>query len=189
MPTPLAEGQENSFAPQMIFLWPPARGVGKLSENAFLLGIFFWRFASLFVINLDTSLPFYTLSSCLKMCRKISDMILIVAGPPMEVRETCQRDEDCRLPLLLLLTLLSFSGIIMILPPNQLRVQAGWDLYDLAVRPRHRERQVRLPYHPSTSYFTSLFKKLSLFNISCRRAIWIGLLQYLHESSCVTQHN
>ena len=29
MPTPLAEGQENSFAPQMIFLWPPARGVGK----------------------------------------------------------------------------------------------------------------------------------------------------------------
>ena len=30
MPTPLAEGQENSFAPQMIFLWPPARGVGKI---------------------------------------------------------------------------------------------------------------------------------------------------------------
>ena len=29
MPTPLAEGQENSFAPQMIFLWPPVRGVGK----------------------------------------------------------------------------------------------------------------------------------------------------------------
>ena len=29
MPTPLAEGLENSFAPQMIFLWPPARGVGK----------------------------------------------------------------------------------------------------------------------------------------------------------------
>ena len=93
------------------------------------------------------------------MCRKISDMTLIVAGPPMEVRETCQRDEDCRLSLLLPLTLLSSSGIIMILPPNQLRAQAGWDLYDLAVRPRHRERQVRLPYHPSTSYFTSLFKK------------------------------
>ena len=30
MPTPLAGGLENSFAPQMIFLWPPARGVGKL---------------------------------------------------------------------------------------------------------------------------------------------------------------
>ena len=29
MPTPLAGGLENSFAPQMIFLWPPARGVGK----------------------------------------------------------------------------------------------------------------------------------------------------------------
>ena len=29
MSTPLAGGQENSFAPQMIFLWPPARGVGK----------------------------------------------------------------------------------------------------------------------------------------------------------------
>ena len=31
MPTPLAGGLENSFAPQMIFLWPPARGVGKLN--------------------------------------------------------------------------------------------------------------------------------------------------------------
>ena len=30
MPTPPAGGQEISFAPQMIFLWPPARGVGKL---------------------------------------------------------------------------------------------------------------------------------------------------------------
>ena len=29
MPTPLTGGQEISFAPQMIFLWPPARGVGK----------------------------------------------------------------------------------------------------------------------------------------------------------------
>ena len=29
MPTPPAGGQEISFAPQMIFLWPPARGVGK----------------------------------------------------------------------------------------------------------------------------------------------------------------
>ena len=29
LPTPLAGGLENSFAPQMIFLWPPARGVGK----------------------------------------------------------------------------------------------------------------------------------------------------------------
>ena len=28
MPTPLTGGQEISFAPQMIFLWPPARGVG-----------------------------------------------------------------------------------------------------------------------------------------------------------------
>ena len=27
MPTPLAGGLENSFASQMIFLWPPARGV------------------------------------------------------------------------------------------------------------------------------------------------------------------
>ena len=33
MPTPLAEGQENSFAPQMIFLWPPARGVGKKAQT------------------------------------------------------------------------------------------------------------------------------------------------------------
>ena len=33
MPTPPAGGQEISFAPQMIFLWPPARGVGKLSAN------------------------------------------------------------------------------------------------------------------------------------------------------------
>ena len=32
MPTPPAGGQEISFAPQMIFLWPPARGVGKLSK-------------------------------------------------------------------------------------------------------------------------------------------------------------
>ena len=32
MPTPLAGGQEISFAPQMIFLWPPARGVGKLQK-------------------------------------------------------------------------------------------------------------------------------------------------------------
>ena len=32
MPTPLAGGQEISFAPQMIFLWPPARGLGKLCE-------------------------------------------------------------------------------------------------------------------------------------------------------------
>ena len=29
LPTPPAGGQEISFAPQMIFLWPPARGVGK----------------------------------------------------------------------------------------------------------------------------------------------------------------
>ena len=33
MPTPLAGGQEISFAPQMIFLWPPARGVGKLQRR------------------------------------------------------------------------------------------------------------------------------------------------------------
>ena len=33
MPTPLAGGQENSFAPQMIFLWPLARGVGKLGRG------------------------------------------------------------------------------------------------------------------------------------------------------------
>ena len=32
MPTPPAGGQEISFAPQMIFLWPPARGVGKLED-------------------------------------------------------------------------------------------------------------------------------------------------------------
>ena len=32
MPTPLTGGQEISFAPQMIFLWPPARGVGKLDK-------------------------------------------------------------------------------------------------------------------------------------------------------------
>ena len=30
MPTPPAGGQEISFAPQMIFLWPPARGVGMI---------------------------------------------------------------------------------------------------------------------------------------------------------------
>ena len=35
MPTPLAGGQENSFAPQMIFLWPPAMGVGKLKITHF----------------------------------------------------------------------------------------------------------------------------------------------------------
>ena len=33
MPTPLAGGLENSFAPQMIFLWPPARGVGKKNRR------------------------------------------------------------------------------------------------------------------------------------------------------------
>ena len=33
MPNPLAEGLENSFAPQMIFLWPPARGLGKKTKN------------------------------------------------------------------------------------------------------------------------------------------------------------
>ena len=38
MPTPLAEGHENSFAPQMIFLWPPARGVGKLGWTHFICG-------------------------------------------------------------------------------------------------------------------------------------------------------
>ena len=40
MPTPLAGGQENSFAPQMIFLWPPARGVGKLFHK---IPVFFKR--------------------------------------------------------------------------------------------------------------------------------------------------
>ena len=34
MPTPPAGGQEISFAPQMIFLWPPARGVGKQQKIA-----------------------------------------------------------------------------------------------------------------------------------------------------------
>ena len=41
MPTPLAGGQENSFAPQMIFLWPPARGVGKLRQAYCAGGILF----------------------------------------------------------------------------------------------------------------------------------------------------
>ena len=40
MPTPLAEGLENSFAPQMIFLWPPARGVGKLLFQTIFQGPF-----------------------------------------------------------------------------------------------------------------------------------------------------
>ena len=35
MPTPPAGGQEISFAPQMIFLWPPARGVGKKSKGKY----------------------------------------------------------------------------------------------------------------------------------------------------------
>ena len=42
-PPPWPKAKENSFAPQMIFLWPPARGVGKLPVGKYSVGIYSWH--------------------------------------------------------------------------------------------------------------------------------------------------